>query len=330
MGRLVFGPPGVMKPSLVINSAGTTNPKENPLLANDIEKGAIVGGNKDNNQQQQQLTEGASGEGSGSRCLSRCCGHMLVLLLPIAASACSLSFLIALLVYDRSEIQMVTVYGDEDITELARLYFNSIKQDTASMIMSQYEPYGVVIALASMSCILVSLVTVSRNIQIEVYHKRTGSIVFMKFVNYFASILNVLSYAGLMVAVNFKVTQEDPAWAMQAHFIGALVYFGGTAVYAVLHSFLLWNQSQYPPLIKGWFLVLAAVIAGTSLAFGIPIWLGGAVSEEGANPVCEWVALFVTAANIGFYSILFYIDPVDDELLAFFFGPRKRRLRRRR
>ena len=74
--------------------------------------------------------------------------------------------------------------------------------------MTQYAPYPVVLALAS----------VARNILIEVYHKRTVSFIFM----YLSAIINVLAYVGLMVAVNFKVTQEDPEYAVQAPFLGFL------------------------------------------------------------------------------------------------------------
>ena len=170
--------------------------------------------------------------------------------------------------------------------------------------MTQYAPYPVVLALAS----------VARNILIEVYHKRTGSFIFM----YLSAIINVLAYVGLMVAVNFKVTQEDPEYAVQAPFLGFLTFFAGTATYAVLHSFLLWRQSEYLTPVKGLFFVLAMVIVGSSLAFGFPIWINGITSDQGATPISEWVAVFSSAISMGYYLILFFIDPVDDELGAFF------------
>jgi len=159
--------------------------------------------------------------------------------------------------------------------------------------MSQYAPYPVVLALVS----------VARNILIEVYHKRTGSFIFM----YLSAIINVLAYVGLMVAVNFKVTQEDPEYAVQAYFLGFLTFFAGTATYTVLHSFLLWRQSEYPTPVKGLFFVLAMVIVGSSLA-----------SDQGATPISEWVSVFSSVISMGYYLILFFIDPVVDELGAFF------------
>ena len=143
--------------------------------------------------------------------------------------------------------------------------------------MSQYAPYPVVLALVS----------VARNILIEVYHKRTGSFIFM----YLSAIINVLAYVGLMVmvmvAVNFKVTQEyeDPEYAVQAHFLGFLTFFAGTATYTVLYSFLLWRQSEYPTPVKDLFFVLAMVIVGSSLAFGFPIWINGIESPRTRGPL---------------------------------------------
>jgi len=234
------------------------------------------------------------------------CGHFLILSLPILAMTFTLAFLIVLLMFDRDKKQQDS-------------YLGSINEDTVSFIMSEYEPYTEIIALSSVACLLVSLVTVARNIQIGVYHKRNGQSISMcmKVVNYIAAIVNILSYIGLIIAVAFKVTQEDPSWARQAHFIGALTFFAGTAIYALLHSVLLWNQTQYPLIVKNLFLIFAIVIVVCSLAFAIPILMTG-LSEEETQPVFEWVAIFMTAIHIGFFAVLFHIDPVDDELIEFF------------
>mmetsp|Transcript_4029 Transcript_4029/g.9600 ORF Transcript_4029/g.9600 Transcript_4029/m.9600 type:complete len:358 (-) Transcript_4029:169-1242(-) len=258
-----------------------------------------------------------------SGCFSSICSclvHIVILFLPIVACAITLAFLTLLVMFDQSELQETEIYGGEDYQELAQIYYASVSSDTMSLVMSQYEPYREVLALSSTSCILITMVTVARNIQIEVYQKRVGSYVFMKFINFLAALINILAYAGLMVAVNFKVTAEDPEYAVTAHFIGFLAFFAGTAAYSVLHSFLLWRQTEYPTFIKIFFYLLAIIQVGASLAFGIPIWIGGLESDSNADPVYEWVAVFASAISIGFYVILFFVDPVDDELGAFFCG----------
>jgi hypothetical protein len=322
MANFVFGPSGQENPSPYSTESSSNGSKENPLLETDTTNGMA---GRNGRQRFKAAREGRAVSFCG------CLGHLMILFLPIIATVFMLAFLIVLAVFDRSEIQQTDLYGDEEIYELAEIYYASISSDTISLVMSQYAPYPVILALASVSCVLMSMVTVARNIQIEVYHKRIGSIIFMKFINYLAAIINILAYAGLMVAVNFKVTQEEPEYAVQAHFLGFLTFFGGTATYSVLHSFLMWNQGEYPTPVKVLFFLLALVIVGSSLAFGIPIWMGGITSDEGANPVFEWVAVFASALSMGFYLILFFIDPVDDELGAFFCrGSESKRTKRKR
>merc|ERR1719410_3027426 len=101
-----------------------------------------------------------------------------------------------------------------------------------------------------------------------------------------------------MVAVNFKATQESPEWAPRAHYIGFLVYFAGTAAYAVLHQFLLWRQAEYPTSIKVLFFALSALIVGSSFAFGVPLWFSGLETDALGEPVFEWVAVFASAISI--------------------------------
>jgi hypothetical protein len=251
-----------------------------------------------------------------------CIGNMLVLFLPLVAVTFQLAFLIILAIYDTNALQEANDDVDEDAVydyyDFAKLYYDSISADTISIVMSQFEPYPVLLGLSSTSCILMCMVTIARNIQIEVYQRRVGSYCFMMFFNYLAAIINVLAYVGLMLAVNFKCDTEDPEWHVGMHFMGWLTFFGGSAVYAILHAFLLWRQTEYPTLIKWLFYILSAVIIGSSLAFAIPIWTNGIISDEGALPVAEWVAVFASAVMMGFYFILFFIDPVDDQLSSFF------------
>eukprot|EP00536_Pseudo-nitzschia_multiseries_P014131 jgi/Psemu1/37674/gm1.37674_g len=325
MGRLILGPPSVKKLGVdVLVDA----PKTTRLLADNLD------GQGPNRRTGSGRRRGVYRSG---RDRVGCWGHLLVLLLPILAMAFTLAFLVVLLVYDRSELQMVEFYGDEEFREIAGIYFGTIRSDTISFVMSQYEPYSEVVALATIAALLNSVVTIARNIQIEVYHRRNESVIFMKFVNYLASLANILAYVGLLVAVSFRLNQDDPSWAVVAHYYGAMIFFAGTVVYAVLHWFLLWNQSQYPTAIGSIFGVLALVIAVSSILFVLPIWKDGGGdddgdddggwSEEGTQPVLEWVSVFATSINIGLLSVLFHIDPVDDELQDFFCGGRTARRR---
>lgn len=308
------------------SSTSSTNSKGNPLLDGSLNSGStstssgVIIHSHDGRRRYFGRRSRDGDEPSRGLSFCGCLGHLLILFLPIIAMAFTLAFLILLLVFDQSELQESEIYGGEDYQELAKIYYASMSSDSISLVMSQYEPYREVMALSSVSCVLVTMVTVARNIQIEVYQKKVGSYVFMKFINFIAALVNILAYSGLMVAVNFKVTQEEPAYAVTAHFIGFLAYFAGTAAYSVLHAFLLWRQKEYPTFIKVLFFILAVIQVGASLAFGIPIWQGGLASDQYSEPVYEWVAIFASAISLGLYVILFFVDPVDDHLGAFFCG----------
>ena len=151
------------------NNSSNNNPKEDPLLIINNLDGSNANANGDRNKR--------SGIYRPSRPKVGCCGHLLILSLPMLAMAFTLAFLIALLVFDRDQIQQVEMNGDEDAYGVVNSYYGSISEDTVSFIMSEYEPFWELIALSSIACLLVSLVTVARNIQIEVYHKRTQSII---------------------------------------------------------------------------------------------------------------------------------------------------------
>lgn len=317
-----FNSPGMMisSPDDDTSSSGSSssyNSKEKHLLADMSSAhtstlGVVMG--SDNNCYQHGHVKK-----TGSLC--GCLGHLMILFLPLFAMAVLLALWIILLEYDRTTIQGYQVYGDEQLSELATMYYTAFSSDTLSTVMSQYDPYWHIMMLASMACVLVSVVTVARNFQIEVYQKRTGSRVFMKFVNYLATLIHVLAYAGLIVAVQFQSTQDYPSYAIQAHYYGILAFFGGTAVYAVLHSFLLWNQAEYPTIVKVLFFVLASITVGSSLAYGIPTYAFAVGLESDTNyaeSTWEWVAVFTSAVSMGMYVILFFIDPVDD-ILAFVF-----------
>ena len=147
--------------------------------------------------------------------------------------------------------------------------------------------------------------------------------------NVFATIVNIISYVGLVITVAIKSDQNKIV-----HYIGASIFFAGTGLYSILHSYLLWTQKQYPILIKLWFTLFSIIISICSIVFGFSVLSveGGlsslsSLSEEEAEatllPQYEWAAVITTSISIGFYTILFYIDPVDDEIRDFFFCHRR-------
>lgn len=320
---VVFGSPDRSKKAA--NSDGSSS---NSNSSDDSKQNPLLDSKKNNSKRRRRyLSRGgyADVETSEGATFCRCIGHLLVLFMPLIAMSLMLAFLSLLVVYDKENLQDFDWYEGEGVnaTNIAEMYYTSVRSDSISMVMSQYDPYVHVLGLSSAACVLISMVTVARNIQIEVYHKRTGSFIFMKFINYLAAIINIVSYIGLMVAVNFKATQESPEWAPRAHYIGFLVYFAGTATYAVLHQFLLWRQAEYPTLIKVLFFALSALTVGSSFAFGVPLWFGGLETDALGEPVFEWVAVFASAISIGLYVILFFIDPADDQVTSFFLGDQK-------
>lgn len=301
------------------SDASSNGSKENPLIDDDYNSGMII----HHHAGQRNYYEEEQEPFSCCKCMFGCVFHLFILFVPIVCMAINVTFLAVLAAYDQHYLQEGDIYGDETYQDLAKVYYNSVSADSISLVMSQYAPYRDILALSSVSCILATVVTLFRTIQIEAYHKRVGSFVFMKFVNYLSALINIAAYIGLIVAVNFKATQEEPAYAATAHLIGFMTFFAGSTVYAVLHTFLLFNQ-DYPFLIKFLFYSFAVVILGSSLAFGLPIWEGGLDSDKYSDPVYEWVAVFASAISMGFYFLFFAIDPCDDDLGAFLCGGKDR------
>mmetsp|Transcript_33150 Transcript_33150/g.38216 ORF Transcript_33150/g.38216 Transcript_33150/m.38216 type:complete len:389 (+) Transcript_33150:122-1288(+) len=139
-----------------------------------------------------------------------------------------------------------------------------------------------------------------------------------KFINALATIINIASYIGLVILVLYKADDDDSS---RGHTIGAALFFWGTAVYAVLHCYLLWTQPNYHILLKLFFTLLTTVIMTSTLVFmytRLDNVFGDDYGTAGLEmTVCEWIAVITTAVNIGFHSLLFYVDPVDDEIRDF-------------
>jgi hypothetical protein len=204
------------------------------------------------------------------------------------------------------------IYSFEDGT--------TINNISVSGALEIYEPYSTMVVLASFIAVISFAVTASRNIQIAVSMQRArasnelGSYSCInRFLNITAAIINVVAYVGFTLLIAFRLNQQEPAYAMQAHFFGAVVYFSGITVYSLIHSILLYYQDpgKYPKWLKALFALLTVCIVVCVIAFGIDLQ---------GNVEFEWMAVVFMSLYMGLFSILFHIDNVDDEIQAFFGG----------
>ena len=325
----------------------------------------------------------------------------VIMFLPIIASAFTLALLLVLLQYDKKQQQEYhqgqyqqnqNQNNDDDddyyyynqnennddgnnnnntniATEYLNGYYYTIQEKAISDILSIYEPYWIILVLATVSALLTSIVTLSRNVQVYVYQQRrtharlssvaptttttmttftsttslaTGTALgaswCSKGINVLATIVNIVSYLGLLVAV--VVPSDSPQRTAQIlHSVGALIFFTGTALYAVLHCSLLWlvQGDLYNVLVKLLFTILSVIIVTSSLIFGYSLIEDSFMMDTNNNDeddnnnkddadtginyfqvlpavAFEWIAVITTAIHTGCFLLLFYIDPVDDEI----------------
>ena len=214
------------------------------------------------------------------------CGRAILLLLPILGC----SFVIAtlyLLVY-RLDV--------------------SINDESVSQCLADYDPKIEVLVMIFIGSTLMFTVTVMRNIQISVYHQRQRSeSILTRIINFIAATSNIFAYVGFVLVALFDV--DGPGDAPRIHEVGSYMYFVLSGVYGLLHSILLCKQSQYPMFCK---IILILV----PLAGGLCSIIYAVVEDEGYE--YEWFAVALGAIFVGLMSILFMVDPVDDELGDFF------------
>jgi hypothetical protein len=105
--------------------------------------------------------------------------------------------------------------------------------------LADYEPTWQILLLLCTGAFASFIVTISRSIQIGVYHRRNGSgFRGLRVLNFGSAVLNILAYIGFMILAYYPVDGEHKAY----HIFGACMYFGLIGAYALLHSFLLWKQ----------------------------------------------------------------------------------------
>ena len=221
-----------------------------------------------------------------------------------------------------------------------------IHGQTISRTLALYTPYKLVLIPMLVSSFLIFVVTMSRNIQVRVYFSRrkqyTNTI---SYINKFATIMNIFAYvAFIVVALN----KDDPSFygsnvERTAHLYAAALYFIFSNIYVVLHTSLLLLQrkeegtsddddddeeaqqggganetentgrmpQQFPLLLKINFALYTIVIVFSSVWFLMHM-------HDSDVAIFEWVAIFFNALYIMLFSILFHIDPIEDELSEFF------------
>ena len=231
-----------------------------------------------------QTHKAAGASGKTDRCGA--CGRFILLLLPILACAFVLGSLF-LLVY--------------------RLGV-PITDTTISQCLSDYSPKVECLVVIFIGATLTFVVTVMRNIQINVYNQRQKcESKAMRFINLIAAVSNILGYAGFVLLATYDV--DGPGQAHQIHYVGAFMYFILTGVYGILHIYLLCKQVQYPMFCKIIFTMVPVATIACSITFAV---------NPTVNYAFEWFSVALHAVFVGLMSVLFMVDSVDDELRDFF------------
>ena len=159
------------------------------------------------------------------------------------------------------------------------------------------------------------IVTIARNIQIKVYFLRDDSYsTCLAFVNLIAAAFNIAAYIGFIILAIFKTEGEGvDQRERDSHFIASLVYYACSSIYGVIHTILLWRQSQYPLWLKVLFTVITVATVTVSIVYGASVF-----AESSDIYELQWIGVISTSVYVIMFAILFHIDPVEDELAAFF------------
>ena len=115
----------------------------------------------------------------------------------------------------------------------------SITEMTVSAALADYEPTWEILVCLCTGAFCSFIVTISRSIQIGVYHRRNNSSFRgLRLLNFVAAMANILAYVGFVILAIYPVDGEHEAY----HLFGAYMYFILIGVYALMHIFLLWKQ----------------------------------------------------------------------------------------
>lgn len=155
--------------------------------------------------------------GGGSRSKSGRCASVILLTMPLFACFMLLGTLY-MLVYNMNI---------------------SITDMTVSAALADYEPTWEILICLCTGAFCSFIVTISRSIQIGVYHRRNNSAFRgLRLLNFVAAMTNILAYVGFIILAIYPVDGEHEDY----HKIGAYMYFILIGVYALMHILLLWKQ----------------------------------------------------------------------------------------
>uniref|UniRef100_A0A7S2YH19 Uncharacterized protein n=2 Tax=Entomoneis paludosa TaxID=265537 RepID=A0A7S2YH19_9STRA len=136
----------------------------------------------------------------------------------------------------------------------------------------------------------------------------------MSLLNFVAAAINIVAYAGFIVLGIYK-SGEGQAMVTEdisVHMLAAVIYFVGIYTYAVLHTFMIFQQNESygvvsPYWLKVFFSLITVVGIGCSVTY--------ALTEL---HVYEWFGATLATLYVALFFFLFHKDPVDDELKQFF------------
>jgi hypothetical protein len=172
---------------------------------------------KSNPRKQPLLPVSIEGGNGGSSSRAGTCASMILLMMPLLA--CNMILITLYLLVYKMNI--------------------SITESSISGALADYEPTWQILLLLCTGAFASFIVTISRSIQIGVYHRRNGSgFRGLRVLNFGSAVLNILAYIGFMILAYYPVDGEHKAY----HIFGACMYFGLIGAYALFHSFLLWKQ----------------------------------------------------------------------------------------
>ncbi|KAL3791288.1 hypothetical protein HJC23_000905 [Cyclotella cryptica] len=182
----------------------------------------------------------------------------------------------------------------------------SIRDISISGALADYEPTWQIILLLCTGAFASFVVTISRSIQIGVYHRRNNSAFRgLRLLNFVAAVTNILAYAGFIILAIYPIDGENKDY----HMFGAYMYFGLMGLYCFFHIILLWKQRQYSMFSKIIMTIVPTASVICSVIFAI---------QQNEGYQYEWFAVALAALFIGLFVILFGTDRCDDELAEFF------------
>jgi hypothetical protein len=115
----------------------------------------------------------------------------------------------------------------------------TISEISISGALADYEPTWQILLPLCTGAFASFIVTISRSIQIGVYHRRNNSAFRgLRLLNFIAALTNILAYVGFIILAIYPIEGKNKDY----HMFGAYMYFGFMGLYSFFHVFLLWKQ----------------------------------------------------------------------------------------